>query len=813
MRKYIACLTAVALLSLGALPEAAPGKKSKKRKSDPPSAPAPSAPAPSAPQKGGWQLRDVGGGGAVSALAVGPYIAGKDGSWSNLRGDLFVGSDMSGVYARPAGKPEFVARHQGLIFNKVLDGIVSERGSSTHVHGIDVANDLVVAATSGGVIYRSTDRGAHWTPVFDSLRESDGALFQKDSEKVAFGSVAISAGAGNDSHNVVVGVGEPKQLKRGKEKSSGKRASKKAETGESGVLSRLPKEFAYKVLVSEDSGRTWQKVDLCNKDCPAGKDDLGHVISIAATRDKSKFWIATVGAVFLLEKTGSAWSARNQSIGAPRPRSWKVLSVQPSFQNDADVLVLTAGDAPEGILWQSTNATAQNVTWTNVSKTFGQKLERAGSYGPFAKLIRSRSRPQEAVVMGSKNDDNGVWFTRDFASGEWMQVVSNAKVGEFAADAWTRFDLSSPQRFKGTSELAIAEDAGGIREIYVAGFAGMVVRAERDAKGFRVHQIHSQTVSRSGPPRYRGAGEISLGSSKGGVLTDTAGGNLAVFLYGDNGFFVTDDLGASFLRPVKSWLFGTGGMIHGKRVAISFSRGNHLESAKEGGIYYSADGGASFQELDTSGLRRNVFTQVLLSRENTDLFGLVPGEGVFTAPAGGRWRSYNEGLGKNVEHLREGMLGKTQLLLAATSQGKGMELYARAPALPKSSWQRVASLRENVDGLWFLEGKLVVLSDNQILVGAFPEQFTDKGLTVRFAAPIRAPEAGNVPVRIADVTLCRDTIYAATADGVWKYALGKTSWSATAATAYRPFWRISSNQSCGLFAGASGAGNYYAAGF
>lgn len=806
-------------------------------------------------KSGTWLLRDAGGGGAVSALIVGPYIYNPtDGSYSNVGGDLLVGSDMSGIYALPAGATDFVARHNGLTYTKMTpegsnNGLLTARGSSLHVQGIDIApapDNLVVATTQGGVIYRSADRGAHWQPVFDVSRDNDIALFKTKEKKIFFGPVAIATTGDTGSRTVVVGIGQPKHLKRGKEK-----ASKGG-----GLLKFLPDELKFKVLVSEDSGLTWNKVDLCKNNCPNGKMDVGHVVSITATSNKKQFWVATLGGLFLLTKEKGGWAAANKSRGtAAKPYSWGVLSVQPNAKNSDDVLVLSADDADNGLLWQSTNANDKDIQWTNVTGNLGKDLPAVSLYGPFVKLLRSRSRPSEAVVTGTKNDSHGVWFTRDFSKDEWTHVLHNEMVGEFAADAWTRYDIARTNLFKGVSEVTIAEDAHGIREIYTAGFLGMLVRSKRidDSSTFESKQIFSRQVSENPEmPRYKGAGEISLGSSKGGVLIDRSGRGLAAFLYGDNGLFMTADNGSTFSRPVKDWFFGTGGMIFGSRVAISYTKGNHLESVANGGIQYSSNAGDTFTSLNTEGLPKTVFTEVMLSRTNTDLFGLLPGCGIFrfkiSGESEGVWSSFSEGLpeesgrgehcgdgykNRNITFLREGLVGGQQVLLAAVKNDKSgsVQLFYRIPFNPAAKWKRVAlnihgqtrdSLRENISEIRFQDAKVVILTgENQVLVGNVLWKVTpEAGIQFHFADAIAAPskklpdltkKMRTVSIEIADVTLCKGTLYAATADGVWYYNSDERTWRTMPLMPFKSVWTIEADSACGLYAGAKGAGNYYLA--
>ncbi|HEX7122366.1 MAG TPA: hypothetical protein VF178_08365, partial [Gemmatimonadaceae bacterium] len=275
---------------------------------------------------------------------------------------------------------------RALAFRSIGPAVMSGRiadiavANTTPGRGGKLGTVVYIAAATGGV-WKTTNAGVSWTPVFDSVR---------------IGSIGAVAVAPSDPDVVWVGTGEAQNMR-----------SSSWGTG---------------VYRSTDGGRTWSGPMLSRS------QHIGRIV--IDPRNPDVVYVAAVGPLWApggergLFKTtdgGRTWTnvkEISQYTGftdvALDPANPDVVYAASYMRERRSYSFLPAG--PESGIWKSTDA---GRTWTQLTK--GLPTGELGRIG----ISVCASRPNTVYAVVHARGDSGGVFRTDDAGATWRQVTPN----------------------------------------------------------------------------------------------------------------------------------------------------------------------------------------------------------------------------------------------------------------------------------------------------------------------------------------------------------------------------------------------------
>ena len=628
-----------------------------------------------------WELADPGGGGAAPAIYAVPGTT-----------HLFVSSDVGGIrYSDDAGE-QYTVINEGLDFsNTASDNFQDLTG---YRHG--EIRHVVGSATAGILYWRyigPDGLSPEWRKFFDARDgERQGAT--------SLGALAVDAA----ERFLYAGVGNSNSLALNR--------MARVDPNLSGHIYYFATTDAAASPAPPESAGMLSLGRVC-RDVDAGP--YLHVSDLAAvTVDGEEYLYAGTTDGLLVIRRPRETDAECRQLTAP-DRNRHVLAVQASTSAPQDVIVLLnetglderdtrAGGKKNAVpgkggLFHVRSVLAAAPQWVEITPPEARGQAVGG-------LERARQRPQELVLTGDAQSALGVLFTTDFTTGRWDSILDRRFVSGNGAgkgqDGWRR----SPGAFRGVKEIAVAEDAAGISRLYVAGFQGRLMNGLRDGDGFRFEQGYTRVERSGGRTLYRSRGVPLMNPWR--SFADPGAPGRAIFLYHDNLMFVSDDSGASFMRPVEQFGWGTDAIFHGEseRTFVSWSRGNHLESgrrqrAERGGILVGNARATEWDELQPAIPATGPVEALTLA--GNELCANVYREGVFCTSVDSsiRWRRKSP---ESLEVLHMVDVPDDPALWVVSEAGQSREVCRIGTGSPVCS--RLPANRRDFVRLWYDEGRL-----------------------------------------------------------------------------------------------------------
>ncbi len=301
-------------------------------------------------------------------------------------------------------------------------------GRLSDVVGIPGPSKTLFVAAAGGGIWKSTNNGVTWRPVFD------------DKNIISMGMLAI---APSDTQTVWAGTGEPN--------------------------SRNTIEPGAGVYKSTDGGNSWALMGL---------EKTQHIGRIAIDpRDKNVVYVAALGAAW---KSNPDRGLYKTTDGGATWKLIKFISDRAGFvdvqidQKNPDVLYASSYEryrtpyslnsgGPGSALWKSTDA---GKTWTEI-KGGGYPEGTKGRIGlalapsnpdVIYALTEAYSLAPAKVVMGQRPQANGLYRSAD--GGKTWERTSTVNVRPFYYSQ-VRVDPKNPNRvYYSSTELQVSNDGG-----------------------------------------------------------------------------------------------------------------------------------------------------------------------------------------------------------------------------------------------------------------------------------------------------------------------------------------------------------------
>lgn len=302
-----------------------------------------------------------------------PYAEIPQGAWENARKQ----ANEQRQSFRQAGPP--------LVWEPAGPENIPGRIASIAVDPTNL--NIIYAGTAAGGVYKSTDLGGSWTPIFDAVGT------------YAIGGIAINP---QNTQEIYVGTGEPTV-----------------------ALDNYEGTGMYK---SVDGGATWSSIGLSNTKL------IGRVL-VDPLRPDTVF-VAALGKQFGSVASTDRGLYRSLDAGATWTQVLFVNSttgcVDVAMHPGSGVMLAAMYDAyfnSTNAIWRSTN---NGATWTNIMGTGGLP---SGSFSRIGVTMDPQSQTCYATIMNGSYQLHGLYRSRDLGV-TWTQVNDAAIANSFGGFGW-----------------------------------------------------------------------------------------------------------------------------------------------------------------------------------------------------------------------------------------------------------------------------------------------------------------------------------------------------------------------------------------
>lgn len=338
--------------------------------------------------------------------------------------------------------------------NSSLDDMVSGRITSLAIdpRNIDSRNNAIYVAAAGGGVWKSTSRGARWTPLTDNLPSLSSGAVAVDP---ATGDVWYGTGELNFCRDCYYGAGVYRSRDGG---ANWTRVNPEAFLSSPTSLIAFDRRRPGTIFIgrstalwkSSDNGQSWREVLR------------GAITDFAIHPADSNLAFAAVGnfsgsddnGLYRTTDGGETWTRLSEGLPASNSLGRMSLSIMPSDPNVVYALIARSADFHFHGFFRSLNG---GVTWAQAGDLPADLFSEDGQgQGLFNMLVRADPRVPGVVYAGGVK----LWKSSDFGA-TWADLSTPARLHEDPRDVV--FDPADPQSFYLISDSGVWRSSDGGR--------------------------------------------------------------------------------------------------------------------------------------------------------------------------------------------------------------------------------------------------------------------------------------------------------------------------------------------------------------